>query len=366
MRSKSADATTVVVAVIATAGAVTGMYHVFTAALHSPPLWAAALCSVLELAMFASALRARDNLAATGSAGVDGAAVWVLAAVSAVLPAAEEQGAVGRLTRLALPLVAAWLWERSLAAQRRTTGARVAWRFTATRVALWLRLADPSVRTATDVDRARRLAALTRQRIKVAVLESASGGVVAALTARSARLALARWRFTRQSLAAVQHLQLGSDPGVAVAIRSTVAAVVGLHAATDPATLPRITAPAVLPVVGDPAIAPRRQAATTPIAHRVPQTASRSAGGGLDPVDTAPSADRYRSSTAATTALQAVSSIADRTVEEQIAWFERHLQRHPGRTVPQWAEITGLSTRTVHRRLKETRRTDEQELSLVR
>lgn len=38
------------------------MYHVFTAALHMSPLWAAALCSVLELAMFASALRARDNL----------------------------------------------------------------------------------------------------------------------------------------------------------------------------------------------------------------------------------------------------------------------------------------------------------------
>ena len=367
MRPKSADVTTVVVAVIATAGAVTGMYHVFTAALHMSPLWAAALCSVLELAMFASALRARDHLAATGRAGVDGAAVWVLATISAVLSAAEEQGTVGRLTRLALPLVAAWLWERSLAAQRRATGGGVAWRFTATRVALWLRLADPAARTATDLDRARRLAALTRQRIKVAVLESAAGGgLAAACTARPARLALARWRFTRQSLAAVQHLQLGSDPAVAAAIRSTVAAVVGLYAATDPATLPQGTVPAAAPVVADPVITPRRRAATTPTSSGGPETATRAAIGNGNSVDTAPSVDRYRSAPSAGTALQTVPTIADLTVEEQVAWFERHLERHPGRTVVQWAEATGLSPRTGHRRLKESRRPEGQEgLSLA-
>jgi len=190
-------------------------------------------------------LRARRALRESGSVGVDGAAVWVMALLSAVLAAADAQG-LARAVRFAAPLVAAWLWERGLAAERRRVrdaagGAhrsRIAWRITPDRIAVRIGLADPTTRGVDAIDRSRRLARLTRARVRLAVLErSTLPRWLAVVTGQQLRLAAAAWRLQRYALAAVEHLHLGIDQSAADAIRTTVAAVTGLRAATDPEAL---------------------------------------------------------------------------------------------------------------------------------
>jgi hypothetical protein len=65
------------------------------------------------------------------SAGVDGAAVWVLAGLSGVLSSLDATSGAEVAARLAAP----WLWERGLSLyRRRLTGPTIHWRFTAERV----------------------------------------------------------------------------------------------------------------------------------------------------------------------------------------------------------------------------------------
>ena len=354
--TKRGDATqtilTVTAAGIATGVAVTGMWQVFGDALGITSVAGKiALCAFLEIALVASALRARANLREAGSVGVDGAAGWTLAAMSGVFSAWDQPGWLAKAVRFAAPLVAAWLWERGLAAERRAVAAdvaaraRVAWRFTPRRVAVWLRLADPEQRTATDIDRARRLAKLTRARLKVAVLETATGPRwVAVLSARPVRLAVAEWRLTRRTLAAVEHLALGTDPRVASAIRMTVAAVVGLPSATDPRAL-----------AGTGHWAP---AATARHPGRATATTSPQA----TPVDTATggpvaaSGGPLEGTVVAGPVAVMAGEVADMTVTDQVAWFARQLPRHPGRTAAEWSRETGLAQRTVERRISAARR----------
>jgi len=231
---------TLAAAGIATAVAISGMWRVFGDVLGFTGPGRIALAGFLEIALMVSAIRARRALREHGSVGVDGAAVWVMAALSAVLAAADAEG-LARAVRFAAPLVAAWLWERGLAAERRAAAgprARIAWRWTSARLAVRLGLADPAARAVDDVDRARRLARLTRARIRLAVLETSRlPRPLAVLTGQPLRIGYATWRLQRHALAAVEHLHLGLDPTVAVTIRTTVAAVTGLRDATAPEAL---------------------------------------------------------------------------------------------------------------------------------
>ncbi|MDQ1246485.1 MAG: hypothetical protein QG597_853 [Actinomycetota bacterium] len=232
---------TVVAAGIATAVSVNGMWRVFGDVLGLDGLGRALTAGFLEIALIVSALRARRCLREHGTVGVDGAAVWVIAVVSALVSAADADG-LAKVVRLAAPLLAAWLWERGLAADRRAARTRqravIAWRWSRERLAVRVGLADPSERTTPEVDRVRRLARLTRARLRVAVLETpGTPWLLTVLTARGVRLAWATWRLQRQALAAVEYLHLGVDPAVPVTIRSTVAAVIGLRAATTPDAL---------------------------------------------------------------------------------------------------------------------------------
>ena len=249
---------TVTAAGIATAVSLNGMWRVFGDVLHLDGPGRVATAGFLELALVVSASAGPpQSLREHGSVGVDGAAVWVIAIVSAVVSAADAAG-LAKAVRLAAPVLAAWLWERGLAADRRAVRARrpvvIAWRWTRERLAVRLGLADPIERATTDVDRARRLAALTRARLRLAVLETVRlPWPLAVVTVRPVRAAVATWRLQRHALAAVEHLHLGTDPGVPVTIRATVAAVVGLRAATAPAALTAAspwTVPVTQPVAG--------------------------------------------------------------------------------------------------------------------
>src|ERR1039457_2503498 len=113
------DAFTVAVAALATALAVTGMYHFFGVRLHDSGAERVLFCGSLELFQVTEAVRARARVAKEESPGVDGAAMWVFAALSGVL-AAQAAGSLGAaMFRMSAPLAAAWLWHRGLALGRR-------------------------------------------------------------------------------------------------------------------------------------------------------------------------------------------------------------------------------------------------------
>jgi hypothetical protein len=276
---------TVAAAGIATATAVNGMWHVFGDALGLDGPGRVALVGFLEIALMTSAIRARSALLRRGRVGVDGAAVWVLALISAVLSAADADTPLARALRFTAPLVAAWMWDRGLAADRYSAArARaypdaqshedVTWRWTTRRIAVRLGLADPRHRPGADIERARRLATLTRARLRLAILDTPTRHPWATL--RPVRRAVAARRLQRHALSAVEHLSLGSDPAITSTITTTVAAVVGLADATDPAALPHTSA--------DPWTRPRPD----PLAH---------ANGSARPIESASAAtesDRLR------------------------------------------------------------------------
>jgi hypothetical protein len=218
---------------IATGVAATGMWHVFGDALQMSGPGRVALFAFLEIALFTEAIRARRSLRQFGSVGVDGAAVWALAALSAVLSALDSRSAAEVALRLSAPLVAAWLWERGLAAERRhARGSRrqpVAWRVTSQRVLVWLRLAEPVEREVGEVDRARRVARLVRAAWRYHTLNG--------LGARPWRVQWAAVRLRRQALAAGKHIRLGSDETVRDQVRVQLAALYQVQAGTAPAAL---------------------------------------------------------------------------------------------------------------------------------
>ncbi len=126
---------TLVAASVATTVAMTGMWRFFGVTLHFSGALRILLFAFIELAVVTSAVRARRNMRDIHTAGIDGAAVWILTGLSAVLSSLDARSPAEAVFRLAAPLVAAWLWERGLAVERRrATGRRIHWRLTAERV----------------------------------------------------------------------------------------------------------------------------------------------------------------------------------------------------------------------------------------
>ena len=145
---KAADVLTVVAAAMASSVAATGMWHFFSRTMHLPVWIQAVLFAFMEISVLASALRARANVARSGEAGADGLAVWVLTCASGLMSASEAGSPQEALVRLGAPLVAAWLWERSMVPERRaqkaaqgTAEAAVRWLFSVKRIAVRLGLA---------------------------------------------------------------------------------------------------------------------------------------------------------------------------------------------------------------------------------
>jgi hypothetical protein len=229
---------TVAAAGIATGVSASGMWRVFGDALGMSGPARVAVFGFVELAVAVSAIRARRALRETGSTGVDGAAVWVLAGLSAVLSALDARSGAEVLLRLAAPLVAAWLWERGLAPDRRQLQVRrrrgpVSWRVTRERVLVWLRLAEPAERAVAEVDRARKVARLTRAAWRYHSLTAAG--------AAGWRVRRAAAVLRRQTLASVEHLALGEDDEARDAVRRSLATLYQVTAGTAPDALAHLT-----------------------------------------------------------------------------------------------------------------------------
>jgi hypothetical protein len=203
------DAFTVAVAVLATALAVTGMYHFFGVRLHDSGAERVLFCGSLELFQVTEAVRARARVAKEESPGVDGAAMWVFAALSGVL-SAQAAGSLGAaMFRMSAPLAAAWLWHRGLALKRkrqRGGGRVIHWRITPERVLVRLGLADPSGRTTGEVAAQHRLTVLARAAQRVRVLAATNGKAPVWRVRRAER------HLAAAMTGAVEFAGLASDP----------------------------------------------------------------------------------------------------------------------------------------------------------
>ena len=199
------DVLTLVAAGIATAVAMTGMWKFFGVVLHFDGPLRGLLFAFIELSVITSAVRAKRNMREIQTAGIDGAAMWALTGLSAVLSSLAARSAAEAVFRLSAPLVAAWLWHRGLALEkRRTTGRVIHWRVTTERVLVRLGLAEPTGRDIGDVAADRRLTQLARAAARLRV-RRADG-------AWSWRQAWARRRLRAAMEHAVEHAALASDP----------------------------------------------------------------------------------------------------------------------------------------------------------
>lgn len=165
-----ADILTWIAATIATIVSAQGMWQ-FIARIIGDVHWSlrGLMFAFLEVAVITSAVRARRNMRDNYTAGADGIAVRAFTALSAVLSAMEAASIPEAIFRLVAPLVAAWLWERGMAIERRriTGRARINWRITPERILVRVGLAEAADRTAGEVDTQRRLtrAALAADRV---------------------------------------------------------------------------------------------------------------------------------------------------------------------------------------------------------
>ena len=158
-----ADTLTVLVALFATVYAATGSNKYLREAMGYGVDLRAALLVVYEGAVVVSGIRARKNIRDTGTAGVDGVAMWVLTVLSGVLSASVSGSVREAAGRLVVPAVGAWLWERAMTPERRAQRARrtagpVHWRITPERIFVWLRLADATDTDVSTVDAGRKVA----------------------------------------------------------------------------------------------------------------------------------------------------------------------------------------------------------------
>ncbi|GAA3943193.1 hypothetical protein [Actinoplanes auranticolor] len=238
-----ANLLTVIAAALATMVSASGMWKFFTDILGSSPL-RIAFFAYIEVALFASALLARARLLREpekGTTGVDGAAVWVLATVTASLSALDANTFREVCLRLVAPLVAAWMWERALAAERSvrlgSTMGRIHWAITIERIVVWLRLAEAQDRDVSEVDRARRRACLARARLRLHLLQSKK--------AATWRIRRANNRVIRQAMHSAELAGLADFPDAADEREATqmyMATLYGIVDATTPEAVARFNA----------------------------------------------------------------------------------------------------------------------------
>jgi hypothetical protein len=295
-----ANLLTVVAAGLATAVSASGMWKFFTDILGDSPL-RYAFFWFIEVALFASALLARARLLrdpTNASTGVDGIAVWVFASLTASLSALDSDSLQEVCLRLAAPLVAAWMWERALAAERNartgTTTRRIHWTLTLERVFVWLRLAEAQGRDVTEIDRVRRRTRLGRARLDLYLLQGKKNPA-------AWRLRRAHNKVIRRAMQAAEHIGLADIPDAATereAIQMYMATIYGIVDATTPEAVAHLNAWQARPVpaTGDPDEMPvhngsglaRTPALTIPAAALVPKRVN---GHALPAADSAPDTD---------------------------------------------------------------------------
>jgi UDP-N-acetylmuramyl pentapeptide phosphotransferase/UDP-N-acetylglucosamine-1-phosphate transferase len=217
------DILTIVAACIATGVSAQGMWRFSGDVLGFDGPLRLLLFAFIEVAVITSAVRARRNMRENYSAGIDGIAVWALTSLSAVLSSMDARSVAEALFRLAAPLVAAWLWERGMAIERRriTGKSRINWRITPERILVRLGLAEAGERTASEVDAQRRLTAVA----------------LAAKRCRDLRDAGASERQLRRAMARLQRLYtkaakttgLARDPEKQTALKKEMAGLLAVE-----------------------------------------------------------------------------------------------------------------------------------------
>lgn len=227
-----ADLLTYLAAGIATGVSMSGMWHFFEKVFPDVTVeFRVALFAFIEIAVLASAVRARRNMRDHHSAGIDGTAVWVLTSLSAVLSSLEAESLAEFVFRLTAPLVAAWLWERGMSIERRrlTGRKRINWRITPERILVRVGLAESSDRTASDVDAHRRLTRVAKAAKRARMLEQSG--------ARKGKLNRALARLDRAVERAVEHAALASDE---TRMRQMLDQIGAVFSAGDLRTLPPV------------------------------------------------------------------------------------------------------------------------------
>ncbi|MET0416623.1 MAG: hypothetical protein ABW022_11450 [Actinoplanes sp.] len=248
-RVKSDKLLTFLAAAVATGVVATGMWKFFGDVLNiHNPYARVALFAFFEIAMLASAFRSRrfrldraakreaDPTHVENRIDVDGIAVWVLAALSGLFAAADENTTAGKAVRVVAPLLAAWMWERGLAGElmQFTRGAkRLNLRITPERVLVWLGIAEPSGRQIGEVDRKRRVAQFARTAYRLNTLIEQDGP--------QWRVSWLRWRLRRLTEAANEHLRLATDAQLLGEVRAQLALLYGVEQGTSRSAVADLT-----------------------------------------------------------------------------------------------------------------------------
>lgn len=224
------DALTVLAALVAAMFGAQGMWGFLRATLLLPTTLAVLGFTLFELTMLVCALRARRNLLADSSAGPEGAMLWLFAGLAGFFSATHARSWAEALFRLLVPSIAAWLWHRLMRLEhRKLTGklSGIHWRITPERILVWLRLAEPTVRSTQQVSATRALQALA---IAVERARSPLFGRIGGPSRRRLRRAMRR---------AVHDAELDTDP----AAQRKLTAILGVLGGADTLIELRPTAP---------------------------------------------------------------------------------------------------------------------------
>jgi len=226
---------TVVGAIVATGTSATGMWTFFATYVPTmSPSGRVFFFAFLDIFTIAEGLRARRNMRDFKAAGVDGVAMWAGAGVSAFLSCLAATTIAEALFRLVPPLAAAWLWERTLVAERRRTreprARQIQWRISPERILVWLNLAEPTGRTLGDVAAQRRIT-----QVALAAERASSLDAAAASPRRRGR---ADRRLRSAVVTAVEHARLATDPDRQQQLLSQLGAMRGYRSLTTVAPVP--------------------------------------------------------------------------------------------------------------------------------
>jgi hypothetical protein len=209
--TKGADGLTKLAAIVAMSVSATGMWAFFTRFVPGIDAYGRVpIFAFLELATFAFALRARDNMRDFGSSGLDGNLMWVLTGVNSFLASLASTSIAEALFRLTPPVVAALLWERGLVSERRRSRPRkenegITWRVSPRRLLVRLGLADPGEETVGE-------AAIRRRITSLALAAGRAASLDAAGVTDGRRYQRADRRLRKAMFAAIEHTDLASSP----------------------------------------------------------------------------------------------------------------------------------------------------------
>jgi hypothetical protein len=226
-RAPIEDKLTWFVAAIATSVSASGMWKFAGDVLDLEGFWRVVFFAFIEGAIVIEALRARRSMRENYSAGLDGIAVWALAALTAVLASLDAKSLGEAVFRLAAPMVAAWLWERGMRLERRKLRglSGIHWRITPERLLVRIGLAEARDRSASEVDAHRRITRVALAAKRVHQLRKANA------SDRKIRSAVARR--DRQLDQAVEHTGLARDKQMQWALLDLVTTLGGAETLSD-------------------------------------------------------------------------------------------------------------------------------------